>query len=113
MAVTNEATGTQTATIGTEHTLGGASITSAKTFCLLVDTTNMVGGTTPDILELRIKSKVLTGGAEVQVYEQSFVGLQASKQKISIPVPSLFSISFTLKQTQGTGRAFPWVIVSL
>lgn len=108
MAVTSESTGSQTATVNTEHSL--ATLTSAKTFVLLVDTTNMVNG---DVLELRIKSKVLTGGAEVLAYYQSFAHLQESKQKVSIPVPSLFSCSFTLKQVAGTGRVFPWVVVSL
>ena len=48
MAVTIEASGTQTATIDTEHTL--ATETDAKVYVLLVDTKNMVNG---DELELR------------------------------------------------------------
>jgi len=111
MAVTSEATATQTAVIGTEHVLHTSTL--PRTFVLLVDTTLMVGGVTPDIAVLRVKAKVLTAGAEVLAYEQSFVGLQGGKLKVSIPVPSLFSVSFTLTQTQGTGRAFPWVVVSV
>lgn len=111
MAVISEGTATQTAVIGTEHVL--VALTGAKTYMLLVDATPMLGGVTPDIVVLRVKAKVLTAGAEVLAYEQSFVGLQGSKLKVSIPIPSLFSVSFTLTQTQGTGRAYPWLVVSV
>jgi len=81
---------------------------------LMVDATNMVGGATPDTVVLRVKAKALTAGAEILAYEQSFVGAQGSKLKVSIPIPSLFSCSFTLTQTLGAaGRAYPWVVMSV
>ena len=49
MVVAVNTSGSQTATINTEHTL--ATITTANVFTLAVDVANMVGGTTPDILE--------------------------------------------------------------
>jgi hypothetical protein len=111
MAVTVENSGTQTATISTEHTLH--TETEAKVLTLMVNTTNMAGGTTPDILELYVKAKVLSGGTEVVAYYASFMGVQGQPLKISIPIPSAHSAIFTLKQTQGTGRSYEWAVLSV
>lgn len=112
MAWTLEASGTQTATIGTEHTL--ATLTGNKTYVLVVDTVNMTSASgTPDIVELRVKTKVLTGGVTRQVYPAAYVNSQADPIKISIPIPSDQEAVFTLKQVQGTGRAFPWKVLSI
>lgn len=109
MAVNSNQNGTQTATIGTEHTLG-SSIVSAGTFLLVVNTANMVNG---DVLELRAKTKVLTGGSEAVYLLATYAHAQGDPVKMSIPIPSLYSLTFTLKQTAGTGRAFEWNIVGL
>jgi hypothetical protein len=108
---TSVASGTQTATVTTEHTL--ATDTTGKTYVLVVDAGAMADGTTPDLLELRIYTIVLTSGTERLAYIASFVGAQAEPQKYSVPVPADISIKVTLKQTQGTGRAFPWKLLSL
>lgn len=107
--------GTQTAVIGTEHTLlteGAAGI-----YTLTVQLKNMVAG---DTVELRAYEKVLTGDAnETLVFEQSYAnkqgdgaapGSSAAGPVIvkSVPVESPFSLKWTLKQTAGTGRAFDW-----
>jgi hypothetical protein len=57
VAVTAEAASTQTATIGTEHTLD--DVAAAGTYTLHVDTVNMAAA---DVLELRVYQIVLTGG---------------------------------------------------
>lgn len=101
--------GTQTATVGTEHALGTA-ITAAGTYVLSVDTANMANG---DILELRCKKKVLTGGTEKVYVLGTFRDAQSDPVKDSIPVVSIYSCSFTLKQVAGTGRAFDWNIQAL
>lgn len=108
--MTVEASGTQTAVISTEHTLNSGSFTSAKVYVLEVDTSNMVGG---DVLELRIKKKVLSGGTEKVIFMNTFAHAQAEPVKVSIPVRSEYSISFTLKQTAGTGRNYDWAVMSL
>jgi len=59
MAVVVESSGTQTAVIGTEHTL--ASPTTAKTRQLVVDLSNLANG---DVVELKVRRKVLAAGAE-------------------------------------------------
>lgn len=101
--------GTQTASVSTEHTLG-SSVTDAGTYVLSVNTTNMANG---DALELRIKTKTLAGDTEALYVLASYVNAQSEPIKMSIPVPSLHSLTCTLKQTAGTGRAFPWNLIAL
>jgi hypothetical protein len=98
--------GSQTATVTTEHTL--ATVTSAKVLQLAVDVANLAGGTTPDIVELRIYGKARSGDTEREMFKQVLVGAQAQTLVVSPPVPSPHHWKATLKQTQGTGRAFPW-----
>lgn len=101
--------GTQTAVIGTEHALGTA-ITTAGTFVLSVDTGNLVAG---DVVELRCKKKVLTGGVEKVYVLGAFSGAQSDPVKDSIPMVSIYSCSFTLRQVAGIARAFDWNIQAL
>ena len=54
----------------------GVTVTGGRTFTLTVDTFNMVHGSTNDELELKIKTKALTGGAERIAYYAYFVGAQ-------------------------------------
>lgn len=109
MAVTSVASGTQTATISTEHSLG-AAITTAGVYVLVVDTNAMAGG---DRLELRAKTKAISGGVQRLAYVASFRHAQSTLIKYSVPVPVDVEVQFTLKQTAGTGRAFPWSVLSL
>lgn len=108
MTVSENTGGSQTATIGTEHTL--ATVTTAGTYVLAVDTGNMVDG---DTLELRLKTKVRTGGTSRLAYFVTYVNAQDDPNKYSVPVPVITEIVATLKQTVGTGRAFPWSLYSL
>jgi hypothetical protein len=111
MAVTAFASGTQTATIGTEHTL--ASINLAGVYRLRVDTVNM---TATDALELRVKSKALTGGTVRGEDIGFYTGVQPTEQLIKrsetyeTELAETDGLTFTLKQTAGTGRAFPWCV---
>jgi len=109
MSVTSNQSGSQTATIGTEHTLGTA-ITTPGVYVLVVDTNAMVNG---DVLELRVYSKCKTGSTSRQVRIGAFANVQVDPNKYSIPIPVDTECTFTLKQTAGTGRAFDWNILSL
>lgn len=102
--------GQQAATIGTEHTL--ATITTAGTYQLETDLDLMLGGTTPDLVELRAKVKIRTGESLKQVYGASYIGDQGTEDvvKVSPPVVCVTELVFTLKQTQGTGRTFTWSV---
>lgn len=74
----------------------------------------MVAG---DILELRIYKKVLTGGTLRVAYKVSYSDAQPADDvyKISVPFSNdlveAASARCTLKQTAGTGRAFPWKVI--
>lgn len=114
MAVTSVASGTQSATVTTEHEL--AALEAAGVYVFEVDTVNMVAG---DILELRIKRMVLTSGTVRVVYFMPYYGAQATDDLIKMSVPIAHdltdtdSLKFTLKQTFGTSRNFPWKVMSL
>lgn len=114
MAVTAAGSGTQTAVIATEHTLLNISV--AGTFTLHVDRTNMQAG---DVVELRVYQIVLTGGTrEVAYYIKKADAPVVDRDVVTISVPisneltDSGALRFTLKQTTGTGRAYPWKVLS-
>lgn len=114
MAAPSEKTGgTQSATLTTEHTL--ATITDAGRYQLTVNLTNMANGATPDIVEIRQKIKVRSGGSEVEEKLWSLgPGAQSEKVFRPPPIPSPHSVKYTLKQTQGSaGRDFEWSVIDL
>jgi hypothetical protein len=112
MAVTLQASGTQTATVTTEHQL--ADVNAAGVYTFHVDTSNMVAG---DILELRVYQMELTGGASRVLFFHAFYGPQLTDdlQKVSLPIGNDLSdataLRFSLKQTFGVGRAYPWKVL--
>lgn len=120
MALTVQATGTQTATINTEHTLVNANAT-AGVWELAVNLANLVNG---EEVELRAYVKCLTGDATpFLTYYATYLnkrgdgaapGSSAAGEIIvtSPPISSPYAISFTLKQLTGTGRAFDWRAVT-
>lgn len=99
-----EASGTQTAVIGTEHTL--VTITTPGFYELHVDTAAMLAG---DTVELRLKEKILSGGTS-RVLAKTTVTGAAAEPEIKVLGPYGFDQETlaTLKQTAGIGRAFPW-----
>jgi len=112
MSVTAAASGTQTASIGTEHTLFDSA--TAGTYTFHVDAINMAAG---DIVELRIYQMVLTGGTRRVAYMMRYMDAQPTDDiiKLSVPISNELTDSgalrFTLKQVNGTGRAFPWKVL--
>lgn len=115
MAVTAPGSGTQAATIGTEHTLYDVAV--AGTFTFHVDKRAMAGG---DTLELRIYQMILpaaSGGTRGVAYKESFFGAPDPDDQIAISVAisneltDPGSLRFTLKQVAGTGRSFPWKVL--
>ena len=108
---TSEASGTQSATVTTEHTL--RDVTGAGTYQLIVDLGAMLAG---DVTELRVYEAVLTGGTLRLVAFQMFAGAQEADklEAHSAWFPNLnvdaASLRFTLKQTFGTSRSYPWEV---
>lgn len=103
-----ESSGTQTAVIGTTHTL--ATPASNKTRILRVDLGAMVAG---DVTELRIQTPVLAAGAVRDQYYETFANVVGVAIIESDPISSNQGATFTLRQTAGTGKAYPWAILTL
>ena len=108
MALTVIASGTQSATLDTEHALDND--TAGKTYVLAVDTGAMVDG---DIVIFRIKTKVLSGGTLRLAYSATYAHAQGEPIKYSVPVPANIEIECSLEQTDGTGRSYPWSLLSI
>jgi hypothetical protein len=108
VALAVESSGTQTATVTTEHTLAAPS--TNKTRVLRVDLGAMVAG---DTVELRIKTAVLSGGTVREQQNWTYANVVGSPIFESIPISSNQGATFTLKQTTGTGRAYPWAVLTL
>lgn len=108
MAVTAAVAASQTAVIGTEHTLVDVAV--AGTYTLHVDTINMA---TADLLELRVYQMVLTAGTRRVAYFARYADAQPADDliKISVPISNELTdagaLRFTLLQVAGTGRVFP------
>lgn len=108
MTVAVKTSGSQTAVISTEHDL--ATITDPGVYQLVLDLANLANGTTPDILEVRLYGKARSSDTERLMEVWSFIGAKASPLWRSHPEMSPHSNRWTIKQTQGTGRAIPWAV---
>jgi len=105
---TSAASGTQSATIDTEHTL--STQTTAGSYVLSVDLNNLALG---DVVILRVKTKVGSGGTTREILSNTFSNPQGQPVVQSIPIASPHEVVFTLEQVEGTGRSFPWEVISL
>lgn len=108
MAVVSASSGTQTATVTTEHTL--ATQTTAGVYVLVVDCSNMTYG---DKVVFRLKTKYASGGTSRLAYEATYAHVQGDPNKYSIPVPVDTEIIATLQQTEGTSRDFYWNLLRM
>ena len=102
------ASGTQTATLTTKHTLH--TTTAAGVYSLLVDTTNLAIG---DVVELAVNTKILTGGTARQVFMVTYAHTQSDPGKVSVPLIAPYGASFFLTQLEGTERSFDWCVTSV
>lgn len=100
-------TGSQTATINTEHNLSSNPETEQGVFQAFIDVANLVGG---DFVEIRLKEKARSADTQREVFVATIAGIQASPMWVSPPLILMNGWALTLKQTEGTGRAFPWSI---
>lgn len=103
-----ESAGSQTSVISTEHSL--ATPTSVGEYLIEVDVSAMVNG---DLLELRAYDKI-DGTNYQQIWKGVYQHVQINTAKAS-PAIALTGagMKFTLKQTAGTGRVFPWSVRTL
>ena len=108
MALAEEATDTQTATVTTEHDFGATTDSNVR--ALMVELDNMVAG---DIVELRIYVKDEVVGTDGEAWKATYANAQAAIHAISPPVPMPFGGKFSLKQTAGTSRDFDWHVYTV
>lgn len=108
MALVAESEGTQTAVVGTEHTL--AAPTTNKTRVIRVNCRNLANG---DAVEIYIKTKVIASDPLTVQQVMTYANLMGSPVIESIPISSDLGATFTLKQTTGTARSFSWKVLTL
>lgn len=102
------ASGTQAATISTEHTL--VTDTSNRNYYCGVDLGAMQLG---DVTEIRVYGILLSAGAERLLDYRVFANVQEEKIQRFGPYPENISIKYTLTQTAGTGRSYPWNLLDV
>lgn len=108
MPVTQHASGTQAATVGTEHFLGTDPDTTASAFQFFIEVNNMANA---DELEIRLYEKIndATDTAR-QIHIWTLKDVQADLLWVSPTFLLLVGWRFSIKQTAGTGRSFQWSI---
>ena len=108
MAISEAYTGSQTATVGTEHTLNTTTPEVADgIYQLFIDTAAMVAA---DITEIRIKEKARSADTQRQIMVATLAGAQSDPLWVSPTFVLMNGWDMTLKQTAGTSRAYPWSI---
>jgi len=106
----SSANGSQVCTVTTEHTL--TTITTAGTYCLMINLEPAAAG---DVFEIRAYVKTLTGSTERVLYYDVWADDQPTDDelKITVPIPTVYSTKFTLKQTAGTSRTIEWIAIDI
>ena len=104
----------QTFALSTEYVL--LSVNAVGLYTFNVDASAMAAG---DVTELRVYQIVITGGTPRVAFYQRYTDAQAADDMIKVSVAignditDTDALLFTLKQTAGTGRAYPWKVLKL
>lgn len=112
MAVTLFASGTTSPTVTTETFLSSPNV--AGVFTLHIDTVNMAAG---DVLVIRVYQMIITAGTTRVAYIMSYQGAQPADDLIKVSVPigndltDSTALRFSITQTFGTSRSFPWKVL--
>lgn len=114
MSVSVAASGSQAATVGTEHTL--TTLAGPGVYVFEVDASVLAA---QDVLELRVKGPTLSGGTAQVHFYTAYYGVQAADDVMKVSVPfavdsAAGSHVCTLRQVAGAaGRTFPWKVLQL
>lgn len=100
--------GTQSATLTTEHVL--TTQTGNKFYTAYVDLTNMQSG---DTVEIRVSVIVKTAGNHILYWMGSYSGAQSNPLVYIAPLPSDISWKLTIKQVSGTSRDYDWRVFEI
>jgi hypothetical protein len=104
MAISTAASGTQSCTLDTVHTL--TTQTTAGVYVCQWNLTNLAKG---DIIRVFVETKVLTGDTAEIVFEGVYANDLLSDTIVMSPaIVSMFSLVMKVEQTDGTGRSVPW-----
>lgn len=103
-----ESFGPQSATPGTEHTLAAPTTDAKRT--LTVDVSALAG---TESVEIRIKESAQSGGTVGVVKLATYYAGEPEPITKSPAFEFAYGATFTLKQIGGTGRSFPWRVVTL
>lgn len=105
---TQHASGTQSATVGTEHFLGTDPDTTAGVFQFVVELVNMARG---DALDIRVYEKATgTGDTARPIATWTLTNQQVDTLWVSPALILLHGWRFSITQTAGTGRSYKWSI---
>lgn len=108
MAVTQHNSGSQAATINTEHFLGTDPETTAGAFQFHMDLSVLARG---DSLEVRVYEKPTGAGDTAQQVQVWYFNNEQIDDEFASPWLGLLNgWRYSLKQTGGTGRTFKWSI---
>lgn len=95
-----------------------SSPNAAGAYVLIVDKNAMAAG---DVLEIRGYKMAATGLTSRVVWVQTFYGAQATDDKMFASADKVIyndltdtnAVRFSLTQTAGTGRAYPWTVLEV
>jgi hypothetical protein len=110
MALTEKATGQQTTTVTSEHQLGSDQ-TDDETHVLRIDANPFAAG---EMFVLRGKTKTRSGSSSHTLeYEGRFLKAALdSPDVLSLAIPSVHSLQWTLTQLNGSSRNIDWSILA-
>ena len=111
MAITTYASGSQAATVTTEHFLSSPNVPGR--FRLTIDKNAMVAG---DVLELRVYKMTITAGTSRPFWLDAVYGVPATNDQLMFSpwienvLTDTNALRFSITQSFGTSRTFPYTV---
>lgn len=82
--------------------------TTAGVYQAVLDMNNLAAN---DLLIVRSKIKVVSGGTSRVLEEYTLAGVTAQKIMMTEPIPIAWEVIYELEQVAGTGRSIPYSIL--
>lgn len=90
--------------------LGTTNDTNDGVYQFFIDASALVGGATPDTLEIQVLETVKAGGTQRLIFEAVLAGVQDEPIWCSPSLVLGVGWQIQIKQTTGTARSFDWSI---